>query len=152
MIGDWIGTVVQWGLFRYIQSYLGNSMIIFTKYITYIAKGMLTGRSALAAGLDVAAAVCMILSLCILVWVYLKRAGVYVRAAAIATIAAGCLFLLADICQYGIFFSGPAGFAIPVGVPVILACGWWMYRMKFVEGAAADENDDGDAGEEARTP
>jgi len=141
MIGDWLGTGVQWGLFRYIQSIAGNSLIIFTKYITYIANGTLTGRSALAAGFDVAAAACLIVSLCILAWVYLKRSAAYVRAAAIATIAAGCLFLVADICQYGIFFSGPAGFAIPIGVPVILACGWWMYRMEFAEGKeeGADE-------------
>jgi len=150
VIGDWIGTGVQWGLFRYIQSYIGNSLIIFTKYITYIANGTLTGRSALAAGFDVAASACLILALCIVVWVYLKRSAGYVKAAAIVTIAAGCLFLLADICQYGIFFSGPAGFAIPVGVPVILACGWWMYRRGFPD-REEEEAGEGEAGEDTTT-
>ena len=139
VIGDWLGTGVQWGLFRYIQSYLGNSLIFFTNYIAYIASGTLTGKSALAAGLDVAAAACLILALCILAGAYLKRSAAYVQAAAIVTLAGGCLFLLADMSLYGVFFSGPAGFAIPVGVPVILVCGWWMYRMKFAETDPADE-------------
>jgi len=143
VIGDWLGTGVQWGLFRYIQSYIGNSLIFFTSFITYIANGTLTGRSALAAGFDVAASACLILALCILLFVYLKRSAGYVKAAAIVTIAAGCLFLLADMIQYGILFSGPAGFAIPIGVPVILVCGWWMYRMEFPDA------DEGNADEEA---
>jgi len=151
VIGDWIGTVVQWGLVRYIQSYIGNSLIFFVNYITYIANGTLTGRSALAAGLDVAAAVCLILSLCILIGANVKQSAAYVRAAAIATIAAGCLFLAADICQYGIFFSGPAGFAIPIGVPVILVCGWWMYRMEFPEEEAEEDSGDVYAGEDTTT-
>ncbi|MDD1701651.1 MAG: hypothetical protein LUQ31_01555 [Methanoregula sp.] len=133
IIGDWLATGVQWGLFRYIQSYIGNSLIFFTNYITYIANGRLTGRSALAAGFDIAASACLILALCILLFVYLKRSAEYVQAAAIVAIAAGCLFLLADMIQYGVLFSGPAGFAIPIGVPVILVCGWWMYRMEFAE-------------------
>jgi len=108
--------------------------------------------SALAAGFDVAASACLILALCILLFVYLKRSAGYVKAAAIVTIAAGCLFLLADMTLYGILFSGPAGFAIPIGVPVILVCGWWMYRREFPdreEEDAAEENED--AGETPET-
>jgi len=41
----------------------------------------------------------------------------------------------------GIFFFGPAGYAIPIGVPVIPACGWWMYRMQF------SDREEEDAGE-----
>jgi len=149
VIGDWLATGVQWGLFRYIQSYMGNSLIIFTKYITYIANGTLTGRSALAAGFDIAASACLILALCILLFVYLKRSAGYVKAAAIVTLAAGCLFLLADMVLYGILFSGPAGFAIPIGVPVILVCGWWMYRREFADAheGNADEEAVGETGE-----
>ncbi|MDD1701647.1 MAG: hypothetical protein LUQ31_01535 [Methanoregula sp.] len=104
---------------------------------------MLPAKSALAAGFDVAASACLIISLCILLYGYLKRSAGYVKAAAIVTIAAGCLFLLADMIQYGILFHGPAGFAIPIGVPVILVCGWWMYRMEFPDA------DEGNADEEA---
>jgi fatty acid desaturase len=87
-----------------------------------------------------------LLALCIHAWANLKQSAAYVKTAAIATIAAGCLFLLADMCLHGVFFSGPAGFAIPVGVPVILACGWWMSHMEFPE--TEEKREDEEAGSE----
>ena len=149
VIGDWLAIGVQWELFRYLQSYLGNSLILFFRDIFYIASGAITGRSALAYGFNVAASIFLLLALCVLLYVYLKKSAVYLKVAAIFTLAGGCLFLLSDMCLYGILFHGPAGFAIPVGVPVILVCGWWMYRMKFPvaeqegsdEGAISEKNE-----------
>jgi hypothetical protein len=133
VIGDWFATGVQWGLFRYLQSSFGSSLIFFTSDINYIIRGSITGRSALATGFNVAASALLILALCVLVYVYLKKSIAPVNLAAVITISCGFLFLLSDIIQYGILFNGPAGFTIPIGVPIILVCGWWMYRMKFSE-------------------
>lgn len=148
VIGDWLGAGIQWGLFRYVQSYIGSSLIFFTKYITYISEGTLIGRSALAAGLDIIAAVCLILAFCIVLWGYLTGSIIYVRAAAVVTLVAGCIFLIADMLLYGIFFHGLAGSAIPVGVPVIIACGWWMYRIDFRNSTSkGSENKDSKTGD-----
>jgi hypothetical protein len=123
VIGNGLATGVQWGLFRYLQSDLGNSFILFFRDINYIASGAITGRSALAYGFNVAASLSLLLALCILLYVYLKKSAVYLKVAALFTIAGGCLFLLSDMCLYGILFHGSSGFTIPVGVPVILVCG-----------------------------
>ncbi|MGA2162447.1 MAG: hypothetical protein ABSG28_09700 [Methanoregula sp.] len=131
VIGDWLAIGVQWELFRYLQSYLGNSFIFFTGDINFITSGAITGRSALATGFNVTASAFLLLVLCFLLYVYLKKSSAYFKAAAIITIIGGCLFLLSDMIQYGVLFHGPAGFTIPIGVPIILFFGGWMYRMKF---------------------
>ena len=133
VIGDWLATGIQWGLFRYQQSYLGISLILFYKDISYIISGTITGRSILAAGFNVAASLLLLLAFCILLYIYVEESITYLRTAALITIAGGCLFLLSDVIQYGVFFHGMTGFAIPIGVPVILVSGWWMYQMRFTD-------------------
>jgi len=51
------------------------------------------------------------------------------------------VFLVATLVQYGITLSGPAGFAIPVGIPIILIIGWLNYTQDYGIG------DDPDPGE-----
>jgi hypothetical protein len=131
VIGNWLATGIQWALFRYQQSYLGNSLILFYKDINYIASGAITGRSIFAGGFNVAASSLLLLALCIFVYGYLTESIAYFKTAAIITISGGCLFLISDIIQYGILFHGPDGFAIPLGVPAILLTGWWTYRREF---------------------
>jgi hypothetical protein len=73
----------------------------------------------------------LLLALCILVYGYLTESIAHFKTAAIITLSGGCLFLISDIIQYGILFHGPAGFAIPLGVPAILGTRWWTYRREF---------------------
>ncbi|MEN6443392.1 MAG: hypothetical protein ABFC71_06555 [Methanoregula sp.] len=142
VIGDWLATGVQWGLFRYQQSYFGNSLIFFTKDIYFINNGMIYGRSALASAMVGIATFLLLLACIFLILAFQCENGAYVRAAAIITLTTGCLFLIADMIQYGALFHGPAGFVIPVGVPVILVCGLWMYRATFTDNNTqrSDEN------------
>ncbi len=131
VLGDWLAAGVQWILFRYQQSYLGNSLLLFTRDLYYIQEGILKGRSALASEIAVVAAFCMISAALLLFYAYAIESGAWVKTAAIVSMSGGCLYLVADMVQYGVFFQGPAGFTIPVGVPVILLTGGWMYRMKL---------------------
>jgi hypothetical protein len=131
VVGDWLAAGMQWIFFRYQQSYLGNGFIIFARDLDYIRYGWITGRSAFAAEVAMAASLLLMLALLVFLYIGLKESATHAKAGALITIAGGCLFLLSDMIQYGMFFHGPAGFAIPVGVPVILVCGWWMYQMKF---------------------
>ena len=48
VIGDWLGTGVQWALFRYQQTYLGDSLILVTRYVTFVLNGTISGRSAIS--------------------------------------------------------------------------------------------------------
>jgi len=42
------------------------------------------------------------------------------------------------IQQYGPLLHGPAGIAIPVGLPLVFAVGWWVYR--YEEPVVVDES------------
>ena len=61
-----------------------------------------------------------------------------IRKASLVTIIGAVILTVSVIMQYGIFFNSQSGFAIPVGIPVILIIGWWMYR----EGSGDNETDD----------
>ena len=43
VIGDWLGTGVQWALFRYQQTYMGDSLILVTRGITLVLDGTIGG-------------------------------------------------------------------------------------------------------------
>jgi len=144
VIGDWLATGVQWVFFRYQQSYLGNSFLFFTKDVSYVQAGIIRGRSAVASEIAVVATFLMVLAVFLLLVAYERESneresGTWIKTAAIISMGAGCLYLIADMIQYGMFFQGPAGFTIPIGVPAILVCGWWMYRMKFVDREGSDK-------------
>jgi hypothetical protein len=131
VVGDWLASGVQWVFFRYQQSYVGNSFIFFTKDIYFINNGIIYGRSAFASEVAGIATFLLLLASFILILAFQCESGSYIKVVSIVTIAGGSLFLIADMIQYGVLFHGPAGFTIPIGVPVVLLCGWWMYWMKI---------------------
>jgi len=134
VIGDWLAAGIQWIFFRYQQSYLGNSLIFFTRDLYYIQEGILKGKSVVASEITYVAISLMVLAVFLLIIAtYQEKPETLVKASAVMTMGSGCLYLIADMVQYGIFFNGPAGFVIPIGVPVILGCGWWMYQMSYFE-------------------
>lgn len=133
LLGEGVAAGVQWVLFRYQQSYLGNSLIIFTKDLYYVNQEILTGKSAIAAEIAFIATIFIVLATILLVINWQKESPQWVKASAVMTMGSGCLYLVSDIFQYGFFFNGPSGFVIPIGVPVILGCGWWMYQMSYFE-------------------
>ncbi|MFA4859866.1 MAG: hypothetical protein WC598_03830 [Methanoregula sp.] len=69
-----------------------------------------------------------------------------VKTAGFLTIMAGIISILSSALQYGIFLNGPAGFALPVGIPLILVIGWMMfsgfYHRILTENVGIIEEDD----------
>ena len=63
VIGDWLGTGVQWTLFRYQQSYMGNSLILVSRDIFYVMTGLISGRSAISSFFWIAGSVLFIIAL-----------------------------------------------------------------------------------------
>ncbi len=142
MWGDWFLINVQWALFRFQQSSLGDSLIRSDKDILYIYLGQNTGIfNIAAAGLWTIGAIILLLGLIITVYVNYTGDGFnLIKKASLFTIAGGILFGLSAACR----FQG--GFAIPVGVPIILIIGWWLYRENSYD--EGDETEPGtDAGE-----
>jgi len=125
MIGDWLGTGVQWILFRYQSTYLGDSIFNVGKDLMYVVNGDLGGKTSVAWTIWFIAAVILVLSLVVNLIGYLKDADGG-RIAGILVLAGSVLLLSSDLIQYGALFTGPGGFCIPVGIPLLLGFGWLL--------------------------
>jgi hypothetical protein len=139
VIGDWLGTGVQWALLRYQQTYMGNSLILVTKDITYVLTGVISGRSAVSYTLWAAGVLFFIIATILVILANTDENSEMIRKASLVTISGAVFLTTAVIMQYGIFFTSQSGFAIPVGVPVILIIGWWMYQEKYEPDLKDDE-------------
>ena len=125
MWGDWIIVDLQWALFRYQQSPYGNSLIPVYKDISYIVLGQTTGLyNVLSTVFWITGCVLLIIGLFVIILSNIGETVMSLKKASIFTIAAGILFGFSALLR----FSG--GFAIPVGVPIVLFFGWWMYQEK----------------------
>jgi len=123
MWGDWLLVNVQWALFRYQQSPYGNSLILGYKDILYIYFGQNTGfYNIAAASLWTFGSIILLTGLCITIFAYKEERSSFIKTASYFTICGGIFLGLSAMCR---FYSG---FSIPVGVPVILILGWWMYQ------------------------
>jgi hypothetical protein len=130
MWGDWILVSVQWALFRYMQTPYGNSLILGYKDILYILQGQSTGFYNIGSAVFWATGVIILLAgLIITLVAYTREESDKLKTASYCTLAGGIFLCLSAVCR----FNG--GFSIPLGVPVILIIGWWMYK-------AADDTDD----------
>lgn len=137
MWGDWIIVDLQWAFFRYQSSPYGESLIPLYKDINYILLGQTTGfHPILAVVFWVAGGILLVAGLLCIIFAYFNKRSDLIRKTSVLTILAGIFFGLSAIER----FSG--GFAIPVGVPVILIIGWWMYREKYEPDQILDEPDD----------
>jgi hypothetical protein len=128
VIGDWLGAGVQWVFFRYQQTYLGNSLILVTKDMNFVLTGVLIGRTGISILFWGVAVALFIIAAILLILATIEETSIHIKKAALCTITGGSILAISTAIQYGISFSGKAGFAIPVGIPVIIIIGWWMYR------------------------
>jgi len=143
MWGDWLLVNLQWALFRYQQSPYGNSLIFGYKDIIYIYLGQSTGLYTIAAAVFwTIGAVILLIGFILTLIAYVGKEGYTIKTASYFTIGGGILFGLSALCR----FKG--GFAIPVGVPIILVIGWWMYREQFEPSEIEDVKDENGPGPE----
>lgn len=126
MWGDWLLVDVQWAFFRYQQSDYGTSLIFSYKDIVYIFLGQTTGwYNIVATFFWIVGVVILLFGLCISIIASINRESCEIRTASYFTMSGGIFLGLSAVSR---FFGG---FAIPVGVPIILIIGWWMYRENF---------------------
>jgi hypothetical protein len=137
MWGDWIIVDLQWAFFRYQSSPYGESLIPINKDVNYILLGQITGiHPVLAVVFWVAGGTLLVIGLLGIIFAYINERADLIRRASIFTILAGVFFGLSAIER----FAG--GFAIPVGVPIVIFIGWWMYRGESEENETEDESSD----------
>jgi hypothetical protein len=130
MWGDWILVSVQWAFFRYMQTPYGNSLILGYKDMLYIIQGQSTGLYNIAAAvLWITGVIILLATLIVTIIALIREEPDKLKTASYFTLAGGIFLGLSALCR----FNG--GFAIPIGVPIILIIGWWMYK-------AADETEE----------
>ena len=134
MWGDWIIVDLQWALFRYQQSPFGNSLILGYKDINYIFLGQTTGLYNILSTLFwITGGVLLIIGLLLIIQANIDERLILSKKASIFTIIAGIFFGLSALLR---FFGG---FAIPVGVPIVMFFGWWMYQLNYDPDESGDE-------------
>jgi hypothetical protein len=133
MWGDWLLVNVQWALVRYQQSPYGPSIIPGYKDILYIVQGQTTGiYNILAASLWAIGSILLLLALFLTLIAWVNERPGLTRTASILTLCSGVLLCFSALGRF------VGGFSIPIGVPIILFIGWWMYRQE------PDQKDDED--------
>jgi hypothetical protein len=137
MWGDWLLVNLQWALFRYQQSPYGNSFIYGYKDIVYIYLGQSTGLYNIAAALFwTIGVVILLIGFLLTIIAYIENESYKIKTASYFTISGGIFLGLSALCRFN------AGFAIPVGIPIILVIGWWMYQEQFETSEIEDEMTD----------
>ena len=125
VINDWMGTGIQWALLRYQETYLGRNIISIFMDSGYVLHGILSGRTALSIEIWVLGTLLLVLGLFIALLMDRERSK---RIRGYLLLAGSLLFLLSIVIQYGVLLHGPAGIAIPVGIPALLMMGLVLLR------------------------
>jgi hypothetical protein len=148
VIGDWLGSGIQWALFRYQDTYAGTSIIPFTSEVGYVLSGTITGRSALSMSAGAFGTCLLVVAFFLVLFSIPSDPEKRMKTAGILTIVSGFSFLGSSFLQYGIFLNGPGGFVIPVGIPLLLIIGWIMYSGFYLR-LVPDEEECGEVADDS---
>jgi hypothetical protein len=148
VIGDWMGSGIHTLFFRYMQTLMGNSLIFINREYFFTTSGILTGKSAFASILWIIGVALICIATVLVVYAYFLNDPAYLRYCSVVNLGGAILFTLSILIQYGLTLNGPAGIAIPFGIPVILGVAWYQYKIAAEEMAAADEEEDCGMGED----
>lgn len=127
-IGNNLGSGIQWALFHYQQTIFGNQVFTVINDLEYVFSGFVSGKSAISLLLWSSAAFILIVVLVILIIEFLRGTTTGFKGTALLVVLSGFLFLFSCMAQYGVTFHGPAGFCIPIGIPVVWGVGILMFR------------------------
>jgi hypothetical protein len=127
IIGDWIGAGVQFSLLKIQFSDQGNSIINVLQELDYLKSGIITGRSILTILLWAFGVFLIVISIAVLFVQNYRQTAIKTVYSSILLFFAGIFFLASIITQYGPYLHGPAGTAIPIGLPVLFVISGWMY-------------------------
>jgi hypothetical protein len=142
--GDLICAGVRFPLFRVQYSPLGWSFITIAREFEYVAGGVVGGKAVYFTVIWGIAVLFMLGSIgCALSFYRTGRAQQKRTAGICLAISAACM-LVATMVYYGPSFSGPTGFAVPVGLPLLFAAAWLLYVQKE-EGGGDEPAVDGES-------
>jgi len=143
VIADGIGAGLRFPLFLYQDTTYGASLIPVWREIAYVTSGTIGGRSAVSILIWVLGTALLGTALLVAAIAYfaVRReddSETLRRPLALLVAGGAAAYLLSCVAQYGPTLHGPAGFAVPVGVPLILAVAWYIAKV----GDDGDEDED----------
>jgi hypothetical protein len=130
IIGDWIGTGIQWVFIRYQKTYMGTNLISIFDDFYYINNGYINGKSVLSIQLWAVGIIILIISF---IYLLIRRDDGWTgKISGILLILSGIFFIAAIFVQYGVTLIDQSGISIPIGIPLIfiLGCYFMFYRSK----------------------
>jgi hypothetical protein len=126
VIGDFYGGGFQTPLFRYQDTIFGSFIVLVSRDIWSVLTGFATGVYALSLSLWVIAAGILLANVVLLCLGTKDFASKMITGGKLVMIS-GLLFLSSIVLQYGPLFHNPMGISIPLGIPLLLLIGFWMY-------------------------
>ena len=142
VIAGGVGAGLRFPMFLYQDTTYGVSLIPVWREITYVTSGIIGGRSAVSILLWVLGTALLIAAIA---YFAVKREDDYetFRKPLALLVAGGAVaYLLSCVAQYGPTLHGPAGFAVPVGVPLILGVAWYVVKVEDDDESGYEEEED----------
>ncbi|PWR71571.1 hypothetical protein DK846_12005 [Methanospirillum lacunae] len=127
IIGEGNGYGIQGFLFRYQITPQGNSFISIINEIRYVFSGLIDGKSGFSIIFWVFGSFLFSLAFFLFLYNYnLFTRKKFFLIFSLMVISGICL-LLSCVIQYGIFFNGPAGVSILIGLPFLMYFAWIFF-------------------------
>ena len=131
IIGDNSGIGIQGAVYRYQVTDYGTSFIPVPREAGYVIDGLYTGKTACSIIVWICGTVLLsITTLFSLIFSCDNRKD-YNRIILYGLFGSCALYLISCVFQYGIFFSGPAGISIPIGILGVVV--WTIIATKYPE-------------------
>jgi len=155
VIGDYLAAGIRFPFFRVQVAFpsvtahgnttAGNltvSTITVMREVQFISMGIVgkaTGRTAVATYLWLAGLAILVLAVVlVLSWKVLDNPG-HGRFPGPLVVVAGLVFLAWGAVQFGPLYSGPSGYAIPIGIPFVLYIGYLFMKAAKRDGEKAEK-------------
>jgi hypothetical protein len=126
IIGDFYGSGFQTPLFRYQDTMFGSFIVLVSHDIWSVLTGYGNALYALITLLWVAGTWVLMVNVVLLCIGIKDFAGTTITGGKLIMIA-GLLFGSSIVVQYGPLLHNASGFSIPLGLPLLVLTGFWMY-------------------------
>lgn len=127
VIGDWMGSGIHWLFFRYQQTNMGNSLILIDRETGFVLSKMITGKSAVSIIVWDIGTCLIVLATLLIFYALIQDHEQSMKRAAVCNVTGALALTFSMVLLFGITLNGPAGFAIPFGIPVILIIAYLQY-------------------------
>jgi len=135
-IGDNLGTGIQIPFLRFQYTAAGLRTMFIWREVELVLNGIIGGRTALSILVWLGG------SLLLIAAAILFLSNREIGKMGVITYGLGCaLFVISTMIQYGPLFNGPAGVAIPIGLPLLVVVGYLLWRDAIGSGSIEKDDD-----------